>query len=130
MPTIFSQIIQGTIPSHKLYEDDRYYCFLDIRPISEGHSLVIPKVEVDYIFDLEDDLLSGMMPVAKKLARALKHVVSCERVGILVAGLEVPHAHLHLVPITSETQLSFEHATPANQDDLARLAETISAVLN
>jgi histidine triad (HIT) family protein len=123
--TIFTKIINGDIPCEKLAEDDRFFAFLDIRPIHEGHTLVIPKREVDYFFDLDDDLLGGIMTFAKPIASALKAVVPCERVGVMVAGLEVPHAHVHLVPISDVGQLSFAHAREADPTELADLAEKI-----
>ena len=129
MASIFTQLIQKEIPAHILYEDDTYFSFLDIRPISTGHALLIPKQEIDYMFDLDDDLLAGLMPIAKKIAIALKTVTQCHRVGMMVAGMEVPHAHLHLVPIANETQLSFAHAKPADPDELARLCTAIRAEL-
>lgn len=125
MSTIFTKIINGDIPCEKLAEDDRFFAFLDIRPIHEGHTLVIPKREVDYFFDLDDDLLGGIMTFAKPIASALKAVVPCERVGVMVAGLEVPHAHVHLVPISDVGQLSFAHAREADPTELADLAEKI-----
>jgi len=107
MPTIFSRIVAGEIPSYKIYEDERYYAFLDIHPLARGHTLVIPKVETDYLFDLEDDLLGGMMVFAKKVARAIDKTMDCKRVGIAVLGLEVPHAHIHLIPINSLYDIEF-----------------------
>lgn len=107
MATLFSKIIAGEIPSYKIHEDERYYAFLDINPLAEGHTLVIPKVETDYLFDLEDDLLGGMMVFAKKVARALDKTMVCKRVGIAVLGLEVPHAHIHLIPINSLYDIEF-----------------------
>lgn len=107
MATIFSKIIQGEIPSYKIYEDGHYYAFLDINPLAEGHTLVIPKVEIDYLFDLDDDLLGGMMVVARKIARALDQTMDCKRVGVAVLGLEVPHAHIHLVPINDLHDIEF-----------------------
>jgi histidine triad (HIT) family protein len=101
MASIFSRIIQGEIPSYKIAENKDYYAFLDINPLAEGHTLVIPKVETDYIFDLEDDSLAGMMVFAKKIARAIDKSIPCKRVGIAVIGLEVPHAHIHLIPINN-----------------------------
>lgn len=99
MATIFTQIIKGEIPSHKIAESENYYSFLDINPISEGHTLVIPKKEVDYLFDLDDDTLSGLLKFAKPIAHALDRALGCMRTGIIVEGLEVPHAHIHLIPI-------------------------------
>lgn len=125
MATLFTRIIRGEIPSHKILEDDRFLAFLDIRPISSGHTLVVPKREVDELFSLEADLLSGILPFAGKVAEALKRSVPCRRVGVLVAGFEVPHAHIHLVPIENEGELSFARARPAKPEDLAAVAETI-----
>lgn len=107
MASIFSKIISGEIPSYKIHEDDRYYAFLDINPLARGHTLVIPKIETDYLFDLEDDLLGDMMVFAKKVALAIDHTMECKRVGIAVLGLEVPHAHIHLVPINNLHDIEF-----------------------
>jgi len=107
MPTIFTKIIKGEIPSYKIAEDDRYFAFLDINPLSKGHTLVVPKIETDYIFDLEDDELGDMMKFSKKLAHAIEKVVSCKKVGIAVIGLEVPHAHIHLIPINDIGDINF-----------------------
>ena len=107
MATIFSKIIAGEIPSYRIYEDENYYAFLDINPLAEGHTLVIPKVETDYIFDLEDDLLGGMMVFARKVALAIDQTMICKRVGVAVLGLEVPHAHIHLVPINDLHDIEF-----------------------
>ena len=107
MATIFSKIIAGEIPSYRIYEDERYYAFLDINPLAEGHTLVIPKVETDYLFDLEDDLLADMMVFAKKVALAIDQTMDCKRVGVAVLGLEVPHAHIHLIPINDLHDIEF-----------------------
>lgn len=107
MATIFTKIVQGEIPSYKIAEDDRYYAFLDIYPLAKGHTLVIPKEEVDDLFDLDDDLLSGMTTFSKKIAKAIEKVIPCARIGVAVLGLEVPHAHIHLIPINSEADISF-----------------------
>ncbi len=107
MPTIFSKIIMGEIPCYQIAEDDNYFAFLDINPLSEGHTLVVPKKETDYIFDLDDDLLAGMTVFAKKVARAIGKSVPCKRVGIAVVGLEVPHAHIHLIPISNLGDIDF-----------------------
>ena len=96
MASIFTKIIKGEIPSYKIAEDDRYYAFLDIRPLAKGHTLVVPKQEVDYLFDVEDELLGGAMIFAKRVAKALESVIDCKRVGVMVIGTEVPHAHIHL----------------------------------
>lgn len=129
MPTLFTKIIQGEVPCHKLLEDDRFLSFLDIRPINPGHALVIPKKEVDYVFDVEDALLKDILLFARKVAKAIEKTVSCKRIGIMVAGLEVPHCHFHLVPINSVGDLNFAKAQPASQEDLAALAEKIKANL-
>ena len=107
MPTIFSRIIAGEIPSYKIAEDERYFAFLDIHPLAEGHTLVIPKVETDYLFDLDEDLLGGMMVFARRIARALDRTMECKRVGVAVLGLEVPHAHIHLIPINGLHDIEF-----------------------
>ncbi len=125
MPSIFTRIIKKEIPCEKILEDERYFAFLDIRPINPGHCLVIPKQEVDYLFDLEDEPLAGLSVFAKKIARAIKKAIPCERVGVLVAGLEVPHAHIHLVPIQGEGDLVFSRATAASQDELRIVGEKI-----
>jgi histidine triad (HIT) family protein len=108
MSSIFSRIISGEIPSFQIVSDRDYVAFLDINPVAKGHVLVVPKKETDYIFDLDDTLLAGMMVFAKRVARAMKKVIKCNRVGVAVIGLEVPHAHIHLIPIENESDLSFE----------------------
>lgn len=105
MSSIFSKIIAGEIPSYKVAEDDRYYAFLDIFPMKKGHTLIVPKQETDYLFDVDDDTLSGMAVFAKKVAVAIKQAIPCERVGMMVLGMEVPHAHIHLIPMDKETDL-------------------------
>ena len=107
MASIFTKIINSEIPSYKVAEDENYYAFLDINPLAKGHTLVVPKKEVDYIFDLDDQTLAGMMIFAKKTAKAIEKVIPCKRIGIAVLGLEVPHAHIHLVPINSGTDIEF-----------------------
>jgi len=102
--TVFSRIIKGEIPSYKIAEDDRFFAFLDIRPVRPGHTLVIPKVETDYLFDLDDDYLSGMLSFARPIAKAIDQATGCIRTGIVVEGLEVPHAHIHLIPIHDKGQ--------------------------
>ena len=108
MATIFSKIVNGEIPSYKIAEDERYYAFLDINPLCEGHALVIPKVEVDYIFDLDEKTLSGLTLFAQKVARAIKKSVKCKRISVVVLGLEVPHAHIHLIPLNNEADVDFK----------------------
>ena len=99
MASIFTKIVNGEIPSCKIAENDRYYAFLDINPVAEGHTLVIPKKETDYLFDLSDEELGGMMVFAKHVAKAIEKAIPCKRIGVVVVGLEVPHAHIHLIPI-------------------------------
>ena len=107
MPTLFTRIIQGEIPCHRVAESDIFLAFLDINPLRAGHTLVVPKVEQDYIFNLPPEYLQGMLPFAQRVATAIEQVVTCKRIGLAVIGLEVPHAHLHLVPISQEGDLNF-----------------------
>jgi histidine triad (HIT) family protein len=128
MSTIFTKIIRGEIPSYKVAESDAYFAFLDISPLTKGHTLVVPKVETDQLFDLDDDTLAGMIVFSKKIAGALKRTVDCLRVGVIVAGMEVPHAHIHLVPMQTEGQLSFSNPrVDMSSDEFADLAARISA---
>jgi len=129
MASIFTRILQGEIPCEKILENERFFAFLDIRPISPGHTLVVPKIEVDNLFDLGIEYLQGMLPFAQPIAKALTKSVPCRRVGLMVAGFEVPHAHLHLVPIQEEGDLNFSKARPANREELAHLGRTIRAAL-
>lgn len=108
MATIFSRIISGEIPCYKIAEDENFFAFLDINPLSKGHTLVVSKIEVDYIFNLDDTTLSAMMIFAKKIALALEKTIDCKRVGVTVIGLEVPHAHIHLIPINEENNMNFQ----------------------
>jgi histidine triad (HIT) family protein len=108
MATIFTRIIQGEIPCYKIAENDRFFAFLDINPLSKGHTLVVPKHETDYLFNLEDEELGAMMVFAKKVAQAIEKTMPCKRIAVAVIGLEVPHAHIHLVPITNEGDLDFK----------------------
>ena len=124
--TIFSKIIAGEIPSYKIAEEDRFYAFLDIHPMSKGHTLVVPKQETDYLFDLDDALLGDMAVFAKKVAKAIEKAVPCNRVGMMVIGLEVPHAHIHLIPIQKEGDMSL--ANPKLQlspEEFEEIAEKI-----
>ncbi len=107
MATIFSRIIAGDIPCYKVAENDRFFAFLDINPLAKGHTLVVPKQEIDYIFDLDDDTLQEMILFAKGVAKKIKYVTECNRVAVVVLGLEVPHAHIHLVPMNSENDVDF-----------------------
>lgn len=109
MASIFSKIVAGEIPCYKVAEDDRFLAFLDISPMMEGHTLVIPKQETDYIFDLDTDLYAGLMLFARRVAEAQKRVINCRRVAVAVLGMEVPHAHVHLVPIQKEGDMSFSN---------------------
>lgn len=108
MATIFTKIIKGEIPSYKVAENDQFYAFLDINPLAKGHTLVVPKKEVDYMFDLDDETLAGLHVFAKKVAKAIEKAVPCKRIGTTVIGLEVPHAHLHLIPINGINDMNFE----------------------
>jgi len=107
--TIFSRIIAGEIPCYKIAEDTRYFAFLDINPMTKGHTLVVPKLEEDYLFNLDDETLAEMMVFAKNVAKAIEKSVTCVRVGVAVIGLEVPHAHIHLIPINSESDMNFKN---------------------
>ncbi|MDD6889293.1 MAG: HIT family protein [Bacteroidales bacterium] len=127
MATIFSRIAAGEIPSYKVAETDRYFAFLDINPVQPGHVLVIPKREVDYIFDIDDDEFAGLQLFAKKVARALRRAIPCRKVGVAVIGLEVPHAHIHLVPMNDEGDLDFSKKTTLAETEMKAIAETIAA---
>lgn len=130
MSSIFTKIINGEIPSYKIAESDKFYAFLDIFPLAKGHTLVVPKNEVDYIFDLDDDLLGEMMVFSKKVAKAIEAVVPCERIGVTVIGLEVPHAHIHLIPINSIHDMDFsKEKLKLEREEFLSLAEKISAKL-
>ena len=126
MSSIFTKIIQGEIPSYKIAENEKFYAFLDIFPLAKGHTLVIPKQEIDYLFDLDDKLLGEMMVFAKKIGRAIESVVPCERIGVTVIGLEVPHAHIHLIPINSITDMDFSREKlKLEKSEFESLAEAI-----
>ena len=128
MATIFTKIINGEIPSYKLAEDDRFFAFLDINPLAKGHALVVPKQEVDYIFDLDPDILAGMIQFSQRLAAAIEAVVTCERIGVAVIGLEVPHAHIHLVPINGIHDIDFSKPRVSlSPAEYATLAKEVSA---
>ena len=127
MASIFSRIVAGEIPCYKVAENDRYFAFLDINPVAKGHTLVIPKHEVDYIFDLDDEEYAGLMQFAKKVAAAMRSVIDCKRIGVAVMGLEVPHTHVHLVPISKESDMNFfkeKLSLPA--EEMQQIAEGIS----
>ncbi|HJV76963.1 MAG TPA: HIT family protein [Paludibacter sp.] len=123
MATIFSKIANGEIPCYKIAENDRFFAFLDINPMAKGHTLVIPKVEEDYIFNLDDNTYNDLMLFSKKIAHAIEKVVSCKRIGVAVIGLEVPHAHVHLIPINHESDMNFKNPklklTPEEMNEIA-----------
>ena len=126
MATIFSKIIAGVIPSYNIVEDDRFYAFLDINPMTKGHTLVVPKQETDYIFDLDDALLADMVIFSKRVALAIEKAISCKRVGMMVIGLEVPHAHIHLVPIQREGDLNLSNPKlKLSNDEFIEIADKI-----
>lgn len=128
MPSIFSRIINKEIPCHLIAENDDYMAFLDVMPLREGHTLVVPKREVDYIFDLNEAELAGLMEFARPIAKAIEKVIPCRRIGISVIGLEVPHTHVHLVPIDTANDLNFTRSKmPADQGKLAEIAAQIRA---
>ncbi len=129
MATLFTKIINDEIPAEKLLEDDHYLAFLDIRPIRSGHTLVVPKKEVDYLFDLDDPTLGGLLPFAKRLAHPIERATGCARVGVMVAGLEIPHCHIHLVPMDSVFDLDFAKASEASSEELVEMARRIRAEL-
>lgn len=129
MPSLFTRIVSGEIPCHKVAEDDRFLAFLDIAPLRMGHTLVIPKVEVDRFFDLPSDVLADMLPFAQQVAQRIKAVVPCDRVGLTVIGLEVPHAHLHLIPIDTMEDMDFGRPKlKPGPDELAALAVRLRAI--
>ena len=126
MATIFSRIIAGEIPSYKIAENERYYAFLDINPLAKGHTLVVPKVEVDYLYDLDDDTLQGMIVFAKQVAQKIKAFSGCKRVATVVLGLEVPHAHIHLIPMNSEKDVDFSsEKLVLTPEEFAEIAKAI-----
>ena len=126
MATIFSKIISGNIPSYKIAENDKFYAFLDINPMTKGHTLVVPKQETDYIFDLDDVLLGEMIIFSKQVALAIEKAISCTRVGMMVIGLEVPHAHIHLVPIQNEGDLNLSNPkVKLSNDEFIEIADKI-----
>ena len=130
MASIFSKIVTGEIPCWKIAEDENYLAFLDINPLAKGHTLVITKQEVDYLFDVDDELLAGMMVFSKKVARAIDKAIDCKRVGVAVIGLEVPHAHIHLIPINSITDIDFSQPKlKLTQEELKSISEKIKFCL-
>ncbi len=127
MPSIFTQIVKGEIPCHKIAESDDFLAFLDISPIQKGHTLVIPKKEVDYIFDLDDTLFLGLHAFSKRVAKAIEKVMPCERIGQTVLGLEVPHAHIHLVPLINMQFIDFGQRKQMTPEELKQIANKIAA---
>ena len=130
MSSIFSKIVQGEIPCHKIAEDDHFLAFLDVMPLVEGHTLVIPKQEIDYIFDLDPEVLAGLMKFAQRIAPAIKKAIPCKRIGVAVIGLEVPHAHVHLGPLNRMLDINFsQEKLKLSQESLAKTAELIRSFL-
>lgn len=127
MASIFSRIVAGEIPSYKVAEDEKNYAFLDINPVAEGHVLVIPKNEVDYIFDLEDEELASLHVFAKRVATAVKTAIPCRKVGMAVLGLEVAHAHIHLIPLRSEGDMNFANKLSLSPERMKEIADSIAA---
>ena len=131
MASIFSKIVAGEIPCHRIAESDDFLAFLDIQPVQTGHTLVIPKKEIDYLFDLEDEHLAALIKKNKKVAQGLRKSVPCNRIGVTVIGLEVPHAHVHLIPINSLSDMDFTRPKKnVSHDELAHLAEHIRSFLD
>ena len=131
MATLFTRIIKGEIPCYKIAEDERYFAFLDIYPLAKGHTLVVPKEETDYLFDVSDNSLSGMAVFAKKIALAIGKSVPCKRVGVAVLGLEVPHAHIHLIPINDLSDINFARPKlKLTPEEFEAVAEKIRAALS
>lgn len=130
MASIFSRIIAGEIPCHKIAENDQYFAFLDVFPCAVGHVLVVPKQEIDYLFDLSDELYTGLMAFAKQIEPAIRKAVPCKRVGVAVIGLEVPHAHVHLIPMNSMSDMNFHNKLKLSQEELAETAAKIRSFLN
>jgi histidine triad (HIT) family protein len=129
MATIFTKIIKGEIPSYKIAEDDNFLAFLDVNPNAKGHTLCIPKQEINKIFDLEDDLYLGLMQFSKKIAIALEKTVPCKRIGMAVVGLEVPHAHVHLIPLNEMDEMRFQNKVTMTKEAFETLAKEIQANL-
>jgi histidine triad (HIT) family protein len=126
MASIFTRIVQGEIPAFKVAEDERFLAFLDISPVEKGHTLVIPKQEIDYIFDLDPQTLADLMRFSQRVAKAIEAVVPCKHIGITVIGLEVPHAHVHLVPLIRQNFIDFSDKIEISKEDLAALSREIS----
>ena len=129
MSGIFTKIIKGEIPSYKVYETEKFLAFLDVRPLKRGHVLCVPKVEVDYIFDLDDETYSELMLFSKKVATAIKKTIPCKKVGIVVIGLEVPHAHVHLIPLDAIGDVNFSKFLTLTKEEMTEISEKISSEL-
>lgn len=125
--SLFTKIVKGEIPAYKVAEDDRYLAFLDVFPTTKGHTLVIPKQQVDYIFDLDEDVYIGLMAFARKVALAVEKVVPCKRIGVAVVGLEVPHAHVHLIPLNSMQDMNFANKQKFSKEEFEETAAKIKA---
>ncbi|MER0438463.1 HIT family protein [Emticicia sp. W12TSBA100-4] len=130
MASIFSRIIAGEISCHKIAENEQYFAFLDVFPCAVGHVLVVPKQEIDYLFDLSDELYAGLMAFAKQIEPAIRKAVPCKRVGVAVIGLEVPHAHVHLIPMNSMSDMNFHNKLKLSPEELAETAAKIRSFLN
>lgn len=129
MPTLFTKIINGEIPAYKVAEDDKFLAFLDIRPNTKGHTLCIPKEEVNKIFDLDEETYMGLMAFSRKVAKGLEKAVSCKRVGMAVVGLEVPHVHVHLIPLNSMGDMNFAQSQDFSEEEFQKIAEDIKAAI-
>lgn len=127
MPTLFTKIINGEIPAYKVAEDDRFLAFLDIRPNTKGHTLCIPKEEVNKIFDLDEETYMGLMAFSRKVAKGLEKAISCKRIGMAVVGLEVPHVHVHLIPLNSMGDMNFANSVNLSEEEFEQVAADIKA---
>lgn len=131
MASIFTKIVRGEIPSYKIAENDKFFAFLDINPMAKGHVLVIPKLEIDYLFDLEDQILGEMIVFGKRVAKAIEKVIPCQRVGMMVVGMEVPHAHIHLIPINKESDMNLSNPKlKLSQEEFQQIAGDIASKIS
>jgi histidine triad (HIT) family protein len=130
MPSIFSRIVSGEIPCYKIAETEQFLAFLDVRPQVKGHTLCIPKQEIDYIFDMEDPVLADLMVFAKKVGLALEQVIPCKRIGVAIIGLEVPHAHVHLIPINVMKDMSFNQSIAVAPEEMQSIASAVAALVS
>ncbi|WP_340077248.1 HIT family protein [Leptobacterium sp. I13] len=130
MASIFTRIINGEIPCYKIAEDERFFAFLDINPNAKGHTLCIPKKEVDKIFDLDETMYEGLMKFSRKVAKALEKIVPCKRIGVAVVGLEVPHVHVHLIPLNDMKEMTFQHKVTLSPQEFELLAKEIQSKIN